>query len=204
MQMFDSIIDLLPESIKNALEGITNINPVEEIRLRVNRPIELITFEKKFFLDKTAKKEDILHILNMGARNSLFAREEEIRNGFITVKGGSRIGFTGQAVRLDGNVKSLCNFNSLNIRFAREIKGCASFILPYIHNKDKLLSCLFIAPPGAGKTTLLRDLTRLISNGFDGTQGIKTGLIDEGGEIAACLEGIPQLDIGLRLSLIHI
>lgn len=202
MEIFSSITYLLPDFVNDYLKNNNLIDTIEEVRMRAQRPVELLTSNGSIFFNQIAKKEDILHILNMGSRNSLYAHEEEMRNGYITVRGGHRLGFTGEVIMTDGKIAALAHFNSLNIRFARELKGCSDGVINHVAESDKLRSCLFVSPPGVGKTTLLRDVTRRISDGGRTHKSWKTGLIDERGEIASCLEGIPQLDVGRRTDVL--
>ncbi len=202
MEIFSSIDYLLPDYVREYLEKNNLYDSVEEVRMRAERPVELITSKGSVFFNQLAKKADILHILNIGSRNSLYAHEEEMRNGYITVRGGHRLGFTGEAILSEGVITALTHFNSLNIRFARELKGCSDDVILHVAETDKLRSCLFVSPPGVGKTTLLRDVARRISDGGRTHGSWKTGLIDERGEIASCLEGVPQLDVGRRTDIL--
>jgi stage III sporulation protein AA len=202
MNVSSSIAYLLPDYIRDYLEKNNLYHSAEEVRMRAERPVELLTATGSVFFNQLAKKADILHILNMGSRNSLYAHEEEMRNGYITVRGGHRLGFTGEVIMTEGRIAALTHFNSLNIRFARELKGCSDGVIRHVAETDKLRSCLFVSPPGVGKTTLLRDIARRVSDGGRTHESWKTGLIDERGEIASCLEGIPQLDVGRRTDIL--
>ena len=129
---------------------------------------------------------------------SLYAYEDEMKRGFITMQGGHRIGVAGQVVMDGGKVLSLSNIYFLNIRVAREKRGCAKDIIPYLIHRNNIYNTLFVSPPGIGKTTYLRDAIRILSNGSDRLHGMKISIIDERSEIAACRQGIPQNDIGIR------
>lgn len=129
---------------------------------------------------------------------SLYAYEDEMKRGFITMQGGHRIGVAGQVVMDGGKVLSLSNIYFLNIRVAREKRGCAKDIIPYLIHRNSIYNTLFVSPPGIGKTTYLRDAIRILSNGSDRLHGMKISIIDERSEIAACRQGIPQNDIGIR------
>lgn len=141
-------------------------------------------------------------IINKISKFSIFAFEEDVKQGFITIQGGHRVGITGEWVFENGDVKYLKNISSLNIRISREIIGFGKKFINYIYDKGKILNTLIISPPRCGKTTLLRDLTRIISNGDAPLKrGFKVCVIDERSEIAASFCGVPQLDVGIRTDI---
>ena len=129
--------------------------------------------------------------------HSLYAYEDEIRQGFITVCGGHRVGVAGKII-LDGTrIKCIRHISFLNIRVAHEIKGCSGDVLPYIYGDGKLMNTLIVSAPCHGKTTLLRDIIRVVSDG-----GMTVGVVDERSEIAACYKGVPQNDVGMRTDVL--
>jgi stage III sporulation protein AA len=127
---------------------------------------------------------------------SLYAFEEELKQGYLTVSGGHRVGFCGKAVLEEGRVKTLRQVSSLNIRIAGEVKGCGEEWIPYLFEHNALCHTLIVSPPGCGKTTLLRDIIRCLSYGINCKESYNVGVVDERGEIAAMKEGVPQMDIG--------
>lgn len=126
--------------------------------------------------------------------------------GYITIKGGHRIGITGNIVIKDGQVINISHIYSLNFRIARQIKDCSNAALNYILNlnEQNIYNTIIVSPPGRGKTTLLRDLIRRISNGIPEYhfQGMNVAVIDERGEIAAMYKGSPQNDVGMRTDIL--
>ena len=133
---------------------------------------------------------------------SLYAFEEELKQGFITVRGGHRVGIAGKVIVEKERVKTLKYIHFLNIRFAHERKGCAEQIIPFLRNENSIYNTIFFAAPGVGKTTCLRDAIRILSNGDMEHAGMKICVVDERSEIAACVEGKPQNDLGKRTDVL--
>ena len=180
-------------------------NGVEEIRVRVGQPVELIYDNGVKRLEGATTvigREDIAEMLNYISRYSLYAYREEMRQGFVTIDGGHRVGMAGH-VAMDGQrVTGITPVTFLNIRVAHEKKGCAARVLPYLYRDGAVCHTLLFSPPGVGKTTFLRDLVRSISDGQGQDMGQKVGLVDERSEIAACEKGWPQNDVGSRTDVL--
>lgn len=186
---------------------------VYEIRLRVKKPLILLTNQGERFLDGQGRlvsewKEayqvtaaDLLETLEILSGYSLYAYEEELRQGFFTVPGGHRVGVAGRAVLAGQSVEGLRDISCVNLRLAHENKGCATPILPWVFEKE-VAHTLIISPPRCGKTTLLRDLIRQISNGTPENPGRTVGVVDERSEIAGCYQGVAQNDVGIRTDVL--
>ncbi len=180
---------------------------IEEIRIRINRPIILKLRNQDICINYIVTEKDIMQTLEKLCENSLYAYKKQIAEGYITVKGGHRVGITGTGVVEEEKIINLKYISSLNFRIAREVKGCSKNILKEIINQkdNTIYNTIIVAPPGKGKTTILRDIVRNISNGIQELSftGKNCGLIDERGEIAACYRGIPQKDVGIRTDIIE-
>lgn len=190
---------------------------VEEIRLRVNSPLNLYLQGRDYFLSSMGFiSEDYKDgkIISLGEINksfqlltdySYYASLDEIVNGFITIKGGHRIGIGGKIIYGNRGIESFKDISSLNFRIAREKKGISNRIISYlIDDNNNFYNTLIISPPQCGKTTLLRDIVRNLSNGNSDRKipGFKIGLVDERSEIAGTYNGIPQNDIGIRTDVL--
>lgn len=185
----------------------------EEIRVRVGQPLQLLNgAEELFWSGQSLQREpegayratepDVREILASVSRYSLYAFEEEVRGGFLTIQGGHRVGIAGKAVCEAGEIRTIRHISFLNIRVAGEKKGCADLALPYLREGERLYNTLIVSPPGVGKTTLLRDCIRQISDGDPLHPGMRVGLVDERSELAACYLGRPQRDVGMRTDVL--
>lgn len=201
----ETILSFLPKKIADQIKQLPpNIKEeLEEIRIRISRPIELTVKGTPRFLRYIIQPEDAFHLMNKISHFSIYALEEELKRGYITVSGGHRIGLAGKVILEAGNVKAIRDIASFNIRIAREKIGIAESIIPFIF-QGKWLNTMVIGPPQTGKTTLLRDLARIISTGSEanGIPANKVGIVDERSEIAGCINGVPQLTFGYRLDVL--
>lgn len=211
-----TILEVMPTELCSILSSmpIDILDRLEEIRLRESRPLSVTSDGQNYYIDRagtpspqsetgyTVTDEDISRILQRISNYSLYALEDELRNGYITLKGGFRVGLAGQAVLEAGNIKTLKYINSFNFRIAREIRGVANAIMPFIVNRGEIMHTLIVSSPGMGKTTLLRDIARQLSEGFNHFTGKKVSIVDERSEIAGCYRGIPQNDIGSQTDVL--
>jgi stage III sporulation protein AA len=220
--MFGGIDDWMPRLIKSAIHLLSDDvrNTLEEIRIREERPLEIVFNGQYGFVTALGKvsrnpqeaihptREDCAKLLDVLTNHSVYSYEEELKRGFITIAGGHRVGLAGRTVLELGRVKHIRNISSFNIRIAREVMDCGKQVLPALLDQklQRLHHTLIISPPQKGKTTLIRDLARLISYGYWGVQtnlrGLKVGIVDERSELAACARGVPTFDLGPRTDVL--
>lgn len=201
--MIDEILKVLPSCISNEIVRLNCSQNITEIRLRTRCKAIVVCGKNELVLDYAITPKIILEILLNVSKNSIYAIQNDINNGFVVIRGGHRIGISGEVVYVDEKVKNIKNICSLNIRVARQIYGCADSILPKITYGNDFLNTLIVSPPGCGKTTLIRDIVRQISNGIPALnfRGKNVALIDERGEIASVYEGVASLDVGVRTDI---
>ena len=154
--------------------------------------------ENEFFTESIVSEKLILNLLENFTENSIYAVQSEINSGFITIRGGHRVGISGTCVFENGKIKNIRYISSLNIRVAREVKGCGNFLISELYKNNYFENTLILSSPGCGKTTLLRDMIRGLS-----MSGNNISVIDERAEIAATYKGIPQNDLGPRTDVMN-
>lgn len=217
--IFDKVLEYLTPEVSNILYKISTMkkNVIEEIRLKNNKPILVYCNGSDYFISKTGelikdnndaliiKSDQLQKTFQIISNYSVYAFEEEIKSGFITLKGGHRVGLAGKVVYGRNGIETIRSISSLNIRIAREIIGVSDKVMKYIiAQNNSIYNTLIVSPPQCGKTTLLRDIVRNISDGMSqyNFKGLKVGLVDERSEIAGVYNGIPQKNIGLRTDVL--
>lgn len=216
----NDIIPFLVPRVQRLLAKIPveDMLEMEEIRMRQGRSLLLRIGTNEFGLTAEGKltnqleeglvikAEDLHRTLQIISQSSIYALEEELRSGFLTLPGGHRVGLVGQAVVEKTRIKTLKYISGLNFRIGRQILGAANKLIPYLLDRrhERIYHTLLVSAPQAGKTTLLRDIIRQLSDGIPelGFPGINVGLVDERSEIAGCYAGIPQKDIGMRTDVL--
>ena len=208
------ILPLMGPGVRPHLEALPPqlIGELEEIRLRLERPLAVVTGAGSAFVAPGGRLtgdaraaylvtvEDLRHTLEAAAKGSWYALTGQLGEGFITVPGGHRLGLAGEAVTEAERVSNQKNIGGIAVRMAKEVPGCASAVIPYLWDRENGLPyhTLIVSPPRAGKTTVLREIVRTFSSGFPRADipPMNVGLVDERWEIAACFEGVPQNDVG--------
>ncbi|QBD86044.1 stage III sporulation protein AA [Clostridium tetani] len=197
------ILEILPSEIKKQLNAL-NFKNLQEIRIRSQKPIIVKDGACEIVTDYIATLEEVGSIVKRMSSYSIYAYDDEIKQGYITINGGHRVGICGKCVVEGEKVKTIKYPASLNIRICREVAGCSDKILPYILKSSMVENTIIISPPNCGKTTLLRDIAKKLSNGISklDLRGMKVCVIDERSEIASCVNGVPQLNLGLRTDVL--
>jgi len=198
------LFEILPKTIRSKLEQVDKIYQLEELRIKVNKPLFIHIGSKEEAWDYIATTEDIKYIMQRISNYSIYAFEDEIRQGYLTIKGGHRVGICGICVIENNNIKTIKDISSINIRVCKEFIGSADKVMPYIIDNNSVHNTIIISPPKCGKTTLLRDISRNISQGNKekNFHGKNVSIIDERSEIAGSFKGIPQMDVGIRTDVL--
>lgn len=198
----NAILQQLPGAYR-ALLAPLSFDSLEEIRFRIGRPVMLYAQGCRSYLAnsggstqtvsraKIPLRSDLNALAAALCDSSVYAYLNDIRDGFITLRGGHRVGLAGKAIIKDGQIAGITDVSGINIRIARPCTGCGAALAPrLLTDRGIVKNTLLIAPPQCGKTTMLRDLTRIFSEKF------KIAVVDERSEIAGTYEGTPQFDLG--------
>ena len=211
----EEIYRILAVSIRKILDSCKmDFSKLQEIRLRIGAPLLVVYGGEEYFVDCTGKftyeagkaflvnQREIRETMEYISNYSMYAFEEELRQGYITVQGGHRVGVAGKMIWERAGAKNMKHISFLNIRLAHEVIGCSDCLLPYLLQEKELCHTLIISPPRCGKTTLLRDLIRQLSNGGRHHEGMTIGVVDERSELGACYLGVPQNNLGCRTDIL--
>lgn len=207
---YEQAASLLPVRWRQAARYISEEKKqtAEEFRLRTGKTMTLLLPEGEIplnedFARQTVTQSDIEQLCDTVTEYSRYTACDMLSQGFLSARGGFRVGFCGTAVFRDGRNTNLKDFSSAVIRIGREKRGLAIPLLPQLWEEGSFCSTLILSPPGQGKTTLLRDLIRLLSDGTEGFPARRVGVADERGEIAAMYEGVAQLDVGNHTDILE-
>lgn len=200
----EEVIKILPIKLINEIKEHISLEGIQEIRVKIGKPVIVYSNVGEKVLDYLSTEEDIKYMMIKISNYSLYAFEEEIKQGYITLKGGHRVGIAGECVMDSEAVRTIKSISSLNIRVCREFIGSSNKLMPLITSNGEVHNTLIISPPKCGKTTILRDIGKNISNGMYGLnlKGKKVVVVDERSEIAASYNGIPQMNVGIRTDVL--
>ncbi|MDO5293097.1 MAG: stage III sporulation protein AA [bacterium] len=215
MDKRDEILKIFSINLRKVIGNVDfDYDLLQEIRLRVNSPLIVIYNNTEFFISRNYElsasrnnayivtQNEVRETMEYISNYSLYAFEDEIRQGFITIQGGHRVGIAGKTILEADRIKNIKHISFINIRLSHQIKGCGNKVMPYIVQDDSIYHTLIISPPRCGKTTLLRDLIRQLSNGLSTIPGMTVGVVDERSEIGACYMGVPQNELGIRTDIL--
>ncbi|MBR3641723.1 MAG: stage III sporulation protein AA, partial [Oscillibacter sp.] len=194
---------LPPRLRRAALElGETERARAEEFRLRAGKCMSVLVGGEERSLGMIVTPEELETLCDAAADFSRYACMDSLRQGYLPVRGGFRLGVCGSAVMKDGVVSNLTRISSAALRISCERKGIAREIAPRLFRGGGFCSTLILSPPGGGKTTLLRDLVRLLSTGGDTFPAQRVALIDERSEVAVMTGGQAQMDVGAHTDVL--
>lgn len=211
----DDFFGILADPVQNLLiKGGIQREYLQEVRLRAGSPLFLRYQNREISLNRDGqpcrdwkdayriRMEEVRETLEYLSGYSMYAFEDEVKQGYFTIPGGHRVGLAGKVVAEEGRIQCVRQISFLNIRLSHQILGCAEPVLPLLIQEGQVSHTLIVSPPGAGKTTLLRDLIRLISNGVPGLPGRNVGVADERSELGGAYLGVPQNDLGVRTDVL--
>ena len=202
------ILNILAKNVRRVIEkDAADIDGLQEIRLRIGQPLRVLRGNREAVLSENGQphivtKEEMRETMEYISHYSLYAYENELRQGFLTVEGGHRVGVAGKVIMEKDKVKNIQYISSVNIRVSHEVIGCADRLLQKKKKNMQVCHTLIISPPCCGKTTLIRDLIRQISDGNQYVKGCSVGVVDERSELGGCYLGIAQNHLGTRTDIL--
>jgi stage III sporulation protein AA len=217
MKIRDELLKVFSLKLRTILGKLKiDFDELQEIRLRIDCPLMVNYGNAEYFVTEDADlvkepsqgflitKNEIRETMEYISNYSMYAFEDEIRQGFITISGGHRIGISGKTITYEDVIKGMKHISYINVRLAHQVKGCADVVMPHLVDKQNrgIYHTLIISPPKCGKTTLLRDIIRQVSNGSSYLSGMNVGVVDERSELGACYMGTPQNDLGIRTDIL--
>lgn len=205
-QVMEIVRQYFPPTLQRQILRLErDFSEVQEIRCRIGQPLVLCLRQgqERLVTDRLSA-EDMQHLVSRISQGSAYAWEEEFRRGYLTLPGGHRVGLVGKGVLEHGRIRTLKYISALNFRIARAVIGAADELVERVLADGVIRNALLVSPPGCGKTTLLRDLIRQLSDGVPRLQfaGVNVSVVDERSELAGCVQGIPQLDVGCRTDVL--
>ncbi len=215
MDRKENLVLIFSKDIREILMRVSaDFRQVQEIRLRIHAPLLMIYHNREYYVTPegnlsnlvekayVVSRQDLRETMEYVSNYSLYAFEEEMKQGFLTIQGGHRIGIAGKAITDASGIRGIKFISFINVRLSHQIRGCADLVMPYLYEEHKVLHTLIISPPRCGKTTLLRDMIRQVSNGSGTEEGRSVGVVDERSEIGACYQGVPQNELGIRTDVL--
>ena len=213
----EQLLKLFPLHMREKLKKADiDQSTLEEIRIRAGQPLMFLYGDGEYFLEENSDtlcrqcrhgyrmtRSDLEEMVGFLCNYSMYAYEEQLRMGYLTLRGGHRVGVAGEVALQQGKIVRLQHIYFLNIRIAREKKGCAKPLVEAVRDAHGIYNTLILSPPGVGKTTYLRDAIRILSEGDDTHAGLKVGVVDERSELGAEYLGIPQNDLGPRTDVLE-
>ncbi len=212
----EQLLHLFPEQMREMMKNVVNTSDIlQEIRLRTGREILIRVSGQEWYLSENGEmsrnadsariiqKKEIEELLSRACSHSVYAYEEELKRGYLTLPGGHRMGVVGEVTTDDSErIRSLRYVSSVNLRIAHQFMGAADGVMRFLYRNGCFLSTVILSPPGCGKTTLLRDIIRQVSDGNPYEAGMTVGVVDERSEIGGCWQGRIQNDLGRRTDLL--
>lgn len=204
----NDLLAYLPQAIRGILESVDMRAPLEEIRIRAGKPLQLCFggYERLIYLPNgraVVDAQDCRALLRRFCEQSVYAWETELGNGFLTLPGGYRVGLCGAMAASEEGRLRFSEVTAFDIRIARQVVGAADGVLPQLVGPDgRLRSTLIVSPPGCGKTTMLRDLARSVSYGVNGARAARVAVVDTRYELSGCARGVMQMDLGPRTDVL--
>ncbi len=201
----ESVLRLLPSHVRFAALASPYLAQIEEFKLRAGQAVSIVVGNSEYWLPTERKltTQDLSQVLEVATQGSVHTALDSIRQGFVTVQGGHRLGLGGTAATRDGDILLIRDVSSITIRVARDFPNTSAAFFDKLWQGQELQHTIILSPPGAGKTTVLRDIICKISDGTQTHPHLRVSIADERGELAASYHGLPQLAIGSHTDVLE-
>lgn len=190
----EKVLKKLPGRLAEAILKKSGLyrDGINEIRLRVNKPLVLTVNGSNVSCDIKCTADDIDYVVKMLCNNSLYSHSNTIREGYICAEDGIRAGICGQAVVENGRISVVRDITSVSIRIPRRVEGAADSVYELIKKSDFSANVLIYSKPGVGKTTVLRELAVRLSSG---NKPLRVAVVDTRCEICTSIDEAEMIDI---------
>ena len=203
----EALVSVLPYEITDYIRRISSGQRVEEIRLRCDRYASVTVNNRSIIIPYELGREEMNRLVAAISNNSLYAYKESINSGYLTLKGGIRVGICGRATVEGGRVIGVYDISSLNIRLPAMIRHIGEPVCRLLRSSIHASGVLVYAPPGEGKTTLIASVCARLAKG-DGafrvcvvdTRGELSGMLCERSLCLDILSGYPR-ELGIEIAI---
>ncbi len=212
----EDLLGLLPQRAARALLGLPLgvAAGIIELHMGCDRPLLAVDRSRDYCLTPTGAvtynpaeglyltEEECAHLVDRFTMYSEYAFEDALRCGFLTLRGGYRVGLAGKAVLQAGLVSGYSAYRSFCVRIPHAVPGVAEPVYGRLRGGNAVQNTLVVSPPGMGKTTLLRDMARLLASDRPGQPALRVCVVDERSELAGGA-GPDRFDVGWKTDVLE-
>ena len=178
-----SVERLLPEALRAEIPARAR-GAVNELHLRAGGRAWLTCGRENIILDTTLSAEALADLVLAACNGSLYAHADTVRDGFLTLSDGVRVGIVGRAVLEGGRTVNVRDVSALCFRIPTHAWVDPAPLLALLQSFSYTRGLLLFSPPGGGKTTALRSLVRALGSG---ASPLRVAVVDTRCELAPAL-----------------
>ena len=131
--MENEILRILPQTVRAVLLH-TPESRIEELRLRVGQKPSILYAGCEQILNAggVLTQNELQQVLLNASAQSQYAVQEQLRNGYLSLPGGYRIGVCGSTVVQNGCITGIREISSIALRVPHDIRQPPERLLPYL------------------------------------------------------------------------